>query len=160
MVMMLRQCCCGCTLKTGAIIIGVIDIFFALGHLSIGIEFAVAGPFVHGPLGAAFIGVGVVLAVLGAIMLAFCICLIIGADKGNPTLLVPWMVYTIVYMILNTILTAALAALLIASVFLTVFGILLIVELIIHFLLQTYFLLVVYSLYRELKGTAPPSNFA
>jgi hypothetical protein len=158
MVMMLRQCCCGCTLKTGTIIIGVLTILGGLGNLIGGITTAVraADNFVDAESVQVFVGVGAVLAVLGAILLVFSVLLIIGAQNDRPSLLVPWMVYTIVFLITNTVLYIFEAAEYFSR-YDNVNGAGNIVAAVIFVLLQTYFLLVVYSLYRELRGTAPPN---
>jgi len=157
MVIMLRQCCCGCTLKTGTIILGVLNILGGLANLITGITTAVVGDTFDAETKQVFVGVGAVLAVIGGILLLVAICLVIGAIKENPALLVPWMVYVIIFMIANTILYILYAAEYF-SVNDAANGTGNIIAALIYLLLQTYFLLVVYSLYRELKGTAPPNH--
>jgi len=157
MVVMLRQCCCGCTLKTGTIILGVLNILGGLVNLITGIAAGVASDFVEGESKTVVVTVGVVLAVLGGILLLVSICLIIGAAKDNPALLVPWLVFTVVFLIVNTVLNIVSAAEYFALKDIAG-GAGNLVAAAIYILLEIYFLLVVYSLYRELKGTAPPNQ--
>jgi uncharacterized membrane protein len=156
---MLRQCCCGCTLKTGTIIIGVLNIIGGAGNLILGITSATAASqYISDPeIRNVVIGTGATLAVFGAILLLFSICLIIGAQNEKPALLVPWMVYTIIFLIVNTIIYIVQAVQLFRANDASN-GAVNIVAATLFVLLQTYFLLVVYSLYREQKGTAPTSS--
>jgi uncharacterized membrane protein YesL len=101
-----------------------------------------------------FVGVSISFAVLGAIMLLVSISLVIGAKKCIPALLVPWMVYTIVFLITNTVLYILDAAQYFAFKYIAA-GTGNIVAAIIYLLLNLYFLLVVYSRYRELKDPPP-----
>lgn len=157
MVVMLRQCCCGCTLKTGTIILGVLNALGGLGNLIQGITAASLGDSIGTEYKDTIIAVGVVLAVIGAILLLVSICLIVGAQKNNPVLLMPWMVYTIIFVIVNTVLYIVNAAQYFEMGWSTQ-GTGNIIGAVIYILLETYFLLVVYSLFRELRGTAPPTN--
>jgi len=157
MVVMLRQCCCGCSLKTGAIILGVLNIIGGVWNLISGIMAASVSDYFDEDTKKVLVPVGAVLAVFGAILVLVSICLIIGAQKGNPVLLVPWMVFVIVFLVANTVLYIVYAVQYFA-INDTTNGAGNIIAAIIYLLLQTYFLLVVYSLYRELKGTAPPNS--
>ncbi|PSN50980.1 hypothetical protein C0J52_08603 [Blattella germanica] len=165
MVVMLRQCCCGCTLKTGTLIIGILNALGGLGNLINGIVYA---GYDYNSLeyygnGQEYIDafetiqvIMIVILVVSAILLIVALCLIAGAVTGNPTLLLPWLVYSICYLCVNTILYIVMGSIAAgvtnggaAAASFFVVGL-------IYFALEAYFILVVYSFYRELKGTAPP----
>lgn len=154
---MLRQCCCGCTLKTGTIILGVLDAIAAAYYLISSIVVASAAIAVDDKnktyLETAAT-LATVLAVFSAVLLLVAICLIVGAANSKPNLLIPWMGYTIVFIVENTVVNIYYAVQYFELAE-GAFGAGMIVGAVIYLLLQLYFLLVVYSLFRELRGTSP-----
>nr|AGM32456.1 zinc metalloprotease-like protein [Coptotermes formosanus] len=156
MVVMLRQCCCGCTLKTGTTILGVLNLLGALANLIQGITAAAVADSINVEYKDTIVAIGAVVAVFGGIMLVVAICLLVGASKDNPVLLIPWMVYTVLFVIAYTVLQIVNAVQYFDMGY-PESGAGSIVGVIIYILLETYFILAVYSLYRELKGTASPT---
>lgn len=154
---MLNQCCCGCELKTGTIIIGVLDGIAALYSLVTSIV-AASAAIVVGDKNQSYLEtvatLSIVLAVFSALLLLVSICLLVGAAKEKPSLLIPWMVYSLVFIVENTVVNIYYAVQYIGmSEGVIAAGV--IIGAIVHLLLQVYFLLVVYSLFRELKRTSP-----
>ncbi|XP_069678896.1 uncharacterized protein [Periplaneta americana] len=150
MVVMLRQCCCGCSLKTGSIIIGVLELIAGISNLVVGITSASSSY-------SDVEGAAIAIAVFSALLIVVAICLITGAVNSNAFLLVPWMLFNFVFMIVYAVTNIIIAAQNIADGYPEA-GAGNIIGVVIYVLLQVYFILVVYSLFRELKGTAPPTN--
>ncbi|KAJ9582439.1 hypothetical protein L9F63_003237 [Diploptera punctata] len=149
MVVMLRQCCCGCSLKTGSSIISITD--STIGLLSI--VLAIAGPEFAKDYHGMF-EVVIASGVTGALLLMVSVLMFFGARSGQLRYLLPWLLYGCLYTVLSFIQHILLAV----SNFNTDntgMGIAFIVICIIHESLQIYSLLIVYSYYRELKGEAP-----
>ncbi|XP_069678897.1 uncharacterized protein [Periplaneta americana] len=149
MVLMLRQCCCGCSLKTGSSIISVTDA--TIGLLSL--VLAVAGPEfakdLHGMYEVVLAG-----GVTGAVLLAVSVLLFFGARSGQLRYLLPWLMYGCLYLVLSCVqhLLFSISSFNSGD---TAVGVGFIVALVVHGCLQVYSLLVVYSYFRELKGEAP-----
>jgi len=124
--------------------------FFGLWNLINGIVTAV--------LIGELVVLGVFMAVPGGMLLIGSFSLIIAAQYENPSALKCWMVYTTVNVSSNAFLSFIIGVALIESVIFSAWGVLIITVAVIYLLLHFYFLLVVYSLYRELKGTAPSNH--
>ncbi|PSN33056.1 hypothetical protein C0J52_17758 [Blattella germanica] len=152
MVLMLRQCCCGCSLKTGTIIIGVLNLIGACFGVVNGILLAsVSTKDGYNAEGAKSIGISI--CVFSAVMVLIASLLIVGATKGKPFLLLPWLICAIILTVIYVILYVVLGV----SNFQqhqSQEGAIYIVSAIITALVETYFILVVYSLYREQRGNA------
>ncbi|GLH12741.1 Zinc metalloprotease-like protein [Gryllus bimaculatus] len=124
MVLLLERSGCGCTLKTGTIVIGVLQ----------------AGQR----------GLCAALSVAGALQLVLSVLLLYGADYENPRLVKPWVLFSMV-------LTSAIVAVYFGLAVLTFalgghrkVGYAILVGILGTTALSTYFILVVYSFYREL----------
>ncbi|KAJ9596638.1 hypothetical protein L9F63_012335 [Diploptera punctata] len=146
MVVMLRQCCCGCSLKTGTIIIGVLNLIAAcLGFGSGGVLLSQKET--------EFKTMGIVELILAAVLIIISILLIVGAMKDRPALLAPWMICAIIIMIVTIIIYIVGAAKAFQHSDSST-GVSYLISALIYSILETYFILVVYSLYRELRGNA------
>ncbi|XP_021919318.1 uncharacterized protein LOC110829656 [Zootermopsis nevadensis] len=162
-VPMLNQCCCGCTLKTGSIIIGTLNAVFSGIYFITGIITAgVAANAANSPNSAqensdtwsSIEAVYIAYAVFAAVLCLVAVCLIVGAVNGNPVLLLPWLGYASVSIIINFILSIVNAAYYISLSY-AANGVLFLLGGFIGVCLEIYFILVVYSFYRQLKGTGP-----
>ncbi|PSN50983.1 hypothetical protein C0J52_08604 [Blattella germanica] len=149
MVVMLRQCCCGCALKTGSSIISITDA--TIGLLSV--VFAIAGPEFSKDYHGMF-EVVIASGVTGAILLMVSVLMFFGARSGQLRYLLPWLMYGCLYTILSFIQHVLFAVSNFNNGHIAV-GVAFIIMGIIHESMQIYCLLVVYSYYRELKGEAP-----
>lgn len=148
MFLTVRNCFCFFSLTRGTIIVGFLEVVGALGYLISGI-FLVSDPQAYGSNVAK--AVGALLVVTGALLLLFAISLLVGVLKGKPMLLVPWMAYILTAAIGNTFLNIISAAQDTEKGYNTS-GALNSVVAIIALILQFYFLVVVYSLYTDVKG--------
>ncbi|XP_021919316.1 uncharacterized protein LOC110829655 isoform X2 [Zootermopsis nevadensis] len=146
MVVMLRQCCCGCSLKTGSSIISVTDA--TIGILSI--VLAISGPEFSKDFHGMF-EVVIASGVTGAILMMVSILMFFGSRRGQMRYLLPWLLYGCLYLFLSFVQHIIFA---ITNFTHDRFGVAtgFIVVLLIHECLQVYSLLVVYSYYRDLKG--------
>ncbi|XP_023702870.1 uncharacterized protein LOC111862041 [Cryptotermes secundus] len=149
MVVMLRQCCCGCSLKTGSSIISVTDA--TIGLLSL--VLAIAGPEFAKDFHGMF-EVVIASGVTGAILLTVSILMFFGARSGHLRYLLPWLLYGCLYIVLSFIQHLVFAVTNFSHGQFEV-GVGFVVVLLIHECLQVYSLLVVYSYYRDLKGETP-----
>ncbi|XP_021919343.1 uncharacterized protein LOC110829665 [Zootermopsis nevadensis] len=157
MVVMLRTCCCGWSLGTGTIIIGIVETLGGITNVILSIIAAAeaeldprAEESVLDALDTIKV-TNILLAVVAAVLTILGVLLIAGAKRNSPSLLVPWMIYTCFYIfatvvsyVINTVAYSEAGKPLLAGI--SVIGAIL------NLSIQTYFILVVYSLYRELRG--------
>ncbi|XP_077300668.1 uncharacterized protein LOC143921296 [Arctopsyche grandis] len=153
----LNTFCCGCTLKTGAIIVGVVDAIWVIIMLIVSILVSVVlnDPSIDTTTETGdeqtLYSMFVAYSVFSAIYLIMAIMLIVGASKNSPNCLIPWLGYVFAYIIvylvgaiINSISYFSLGNVGAACSF--------IISGILGISLQFYFFLVVYSLYRLLKN--------
>lgn len=93
----------------------------------------------------------ILLSIIAALSTVLAVLIIVGAKRNYPPFLAPWMIYTCFYIfatvisyVINTVAYIQTEEMLLSGV--SVFGAILTLS------IQTYFVLVVYSLYRELRG--------
>ncbi|KAJ9582438.1 hypothetical protein L9F63_003236, partial [Diploptera punctata] len=112
---MLNACCCGCTLKTGTVIIGIIDIVIAAFNFIGGIVVASSIEAInqsdypglnleeYRSLLDTLEATMIVAAVIGAILFIVASLLIAASLYESPKLVIPWLVYTCLHMLFNLI---------------------------------------------------------
>ncbi|KAK7865272.1 hypothetical protein R5R35_012569 [Gryllus longicercus] len=146
-----QKCCCGCNLRLGSAIIGVL---FFLSGLSQLITYSVQADNAEqngeGDNKATYI----VSAVLAAIMMLSTGLLLLGVHKEREGLLKPWL---IIYSILAgiAILVSIIGAIVAFAIAEAVIGAALLITGIILLLVYGYCLVVVYSYYLSLSGIQP-----
>lgn len=154
---MLKQFCCGCSLTSGTIIIGIIETLGGIVSVFLNIIAAIEASEdlknkknVFDALDTITI-TNIILAIIAMLFTTLAVLLIVGAKRNYPPYLVPWMLYTCFYIfatvvtyVINTVAYAEANDTLMAGV--SVMGAILTLS------IQTYFVLVVYSLYCELRG--------
>lgn len=153
---MLRECCCGCSLKTGTIIIGIIEAVGGFVNVVLCFIAAIEANDLKNESNVldaidTITVTNIILGIIAALSAVLAGLLILGAKRNNTTYLVPWIVYTCFYIfaavvsyVINTVAYIRTEEALLAGV--SAFGAVLVLS------IQTYFVLVVYSLYRELRG--------
>ncbi|XP_077301274.1 uncharacterized protein LOC143921763 [Arctopsyche grandis] len=156
----LNTCCCVCTLKTGAIIVGIVDAVLGIIIMitSISVSVILNDPNTDtADLGdkQTLYNMFVAYSVFSTLYIIMSIMLIIGASKNSPNCLIPWLGYVFVYIIvylvgviINSISYFSIGNVGAACSF--------IISGIVGISLQFYFFLVVYSLYRLLKTPEIP----
>lgn len=155
MVVKLRQCCCGCSLSTGTIIIGIIETVSGFLNVVLCFIAAIEANDLKKETDAldaldTITVTNIILGIIAALATVLAVLLILGAKWRNTSYLLPWMIYTCFYIfatvisyVINTVAYSEAGELLLAGV--SAFGAVLFVS------IQAYFMLVVYSLYRELR---------
>ncbi|XP_023702869.1 uncharacterized protein LOC111862040 isoform X1 [Cryptotermes secundus] len=157
MVVMLRQCCCSFSLGTGTIIIGIIEMIGGITNVVLGIIAAIqasTGPMTEENILDALITIrvtSIILTLIAALFTLMAVLLIIGARRNTPWFLSPWMIYTCFY-IFATVVSYVINTVAYAETGDNLEACFSVLRAVLTVSLQTYFLLVVYSLYRELRG--------
>ncbi|XP_067012000.2 lysosomal-associated transmembrane protein 4B [Anabrus simplex] len=173
MTITVKQCCCGCTLKTGTIIIGVLYGLGALAGLVSNIMKAGAeqmSPEIAKHLNfteemreqynniiRASSYINIVVAIILCLQLILCILLVYGANNENPRLIRPWIIYSIVSVTLSSIIYLILMIL--SFVYLSAAsGIAILIGTALYIALSAYFIIVVNSFHLDLVGQRNPSK--
>lgn len=157
MVVMLRQCCCSFSLGTGTVIIGIIEMIGGIVNVILSIITVIeasAGPTTQEDTLDAIITLkvtNIILTFIAALFTMMAVLLIIGARRNKPSFLSPWMVYTCFY-IFATVVSYVINTVAYVQTGDNLEACFSILRAVVTVALQTYFLLVVYSLYRELRG--------
>lgn len=153
---MLRQCCCGCSLSTGTIIIGIIETVSGFVNVVLCFIAAIEANDLKKETTAldamdTITVTNIILGIIAALSTVLAVLIILGAKWSKTSYLIPWMVYTCFYVfatvvsyVINTVAYSDAGEILLAGV--SAIGAILVLS------IQTYFVLVVYSLYRELRG--------
>ncbi|XP_054263120.1 uncharacterized protein LOC128986665 [Macrosteles quadrilineatus] len=144
---MLKECCCGCSLKTGSMIIGFITMIWASILTYMAIMSLINGNYV---IVSKDSNIDTVLesCILGArtLQAIFSLFLIIATHKENAGLILPWLVVALVVVMMEGAYLATMASHL-------AIGDLnpRIVSLATHVSVTVYFFFVVYSYYRQVR---------
>ncbi|XP_067011936.2 uncharacterized protein [Anabrus simplex] len=171
-----KQCCCGCTLKTGSIVIGILEavgcgLFLVIVILATAFFAALRDNSMDQPdvtqeqleafhaAMAALVILMIVLAVNLVAQLVFAILLACGASHENPSLIKPWIICSIVSLILSIILYIVSASIAIGNGE-TASGVQSLVSCALGSALKIYFIVVVRSYHLELTQPGVIKNFA
>ncbi|XP_077300043.1 uncharacterized protein LOC143920900 [Arctopsyche grandis] len=160
----LDSCCCGCTLKTGAKIVGIVDavlgIIIFITSISVSVVFNDPSIDTTIEVGGkqTLYNIFVNYSVFSVIYVIMAIMLIFGASKNSPNCLIPWLGYVFVYIIIKLVRVK------INSISLFSIGYVrpacnVIISGVLEISLQFYSFLVVYFLYRSLKNPSTYPNF-
>nr|ALS04526.1 hypothetical protein [Acartia pacifica] len=166
--MRVSKCCCGCSLKDGCLLLGILGIIGGVGGTIVCIAFEASTPFLekvvdmycdnytasytvddtasfcnHDPIKMVQIFFGVYLAVC-LIQLIVNSLLVHGARTGNGSLLTPWLVMTGISIVLTIASTCAQMAYIGKTAILS--GV---ISIIVNVVVSGYFLLVVHSHRKE-----------
>lgn len=147
MIPQLDQCCCGCQLRTGSKFVGWIGAIFGtiafILYLLIGIG-VISDPNEAKDTASAVKTLAIITAVICLLRALFSISLLIGAYKEKISYYLPWLIYAAVSLVLQLIVLITLIA----------YGadISRILESLSTLCIDVYFVLVVYSDYRQQNG--------
>ncbi|XP_042884005.1 uncharacterized protein LOC122260696 [Penaeus japonicus] len=138
MACIVQSCCCGCTLRTGSLVVAILSLIGSIYNIVSGAIGAVAGiPAAWGTV------------VASAVALIIAIMLLIGIQKNNRSLVMAWVWINSILIVINIALAITLIAL---------GGIAMGVSFLIAYLISIYFIVVVYSFANvDLQG---PVNMA
>ncbi|XP_068085672.1 uncharacterized protein [Anabrus simplex] len=161
-----KQCCCGCTLKTGSIVIGILEaVGCGIGLIPVITGAAAFFVFRDAPLEnhhateeliqafrATMEALGIlttVVALIIVIQLIFAIILACGANQEKPSLIYPWIIYSNVSLVLTGIFYIIIACIEIANSQ-VVSGVVSLFTCALFTALRIYFIIVVNSYHLEL----------
>ncbi|XP_064108977.1 uncharacterized protein LOC135217185 [Macrobrachium nipponense] len=96
------KCCCGCSLRTGTIIVAIVDLLFDLLHpIAVIGHYIVAKDVAEDDSWITVFFVGEL--IIGLVDLVFCVLLIVGIRKESVTLIMTWWWWSVMQMALQVV---------------------------------------------------------